>query len=81
MTMTVNRLLAQEDVCQPQNIHPAPRLFLRLQKNSNFTTDSHNLGALKYEETKPTFHPRFAPKHATPQPLATWDCLLGHVWF
>ena len=40
-----------------------------LQKIHKSTTDLHNLGALKYEETKPTFLPFFRPKHATPQPL------------
>jgi len=73
MTMTMNRLLAHKDVRQPQNIHSALRPFLRLQKNNRNTTDLPKKGTPKIEETKPTFHPRFAPKHATPQPLATRD--------
>ena len=42
----------------------------KLQKIHKSTADLQNLGALKYEETKPTFLPFFRPKHATPQPLA-----------
>ena len=42
----------------------------RLQKIHKSTIDLPNLGALKYEETKPTFLPFFRPKHAIPQPLA-----------
>jgi len=42
----------------------------KLQKIHKSTTDLHNLGALKYEETKPTFLPFFRPKHAIPQTLA-----------
>ena len=45
--------------------------LLRLQKNNNFTTDLQNLGALKYEETKPTFLPPQLPQTPAPQPLAT----------
>ena len=44
-------------------------LFLRLQKNIRFTTDLTNLGALKNEETKPTFQPLDCLQHKTPQPL------------
>ena len=42
----------------------------KLQKIHKSTIDLQNLGALKYEETKPTFLPLFRPKHAIPQPLA-----------
>ena len=45
----------------------------KLQKIHKSTTDLHNLGALKYEETKPTFLPFFArnvrsPNHLRRQP-------------
>ena len=64
MTVTV--------IAQPlSDVRPARRLFLQLQKIHKSTTDLQKLGALKYEETKPTFQSRSAPYHATPQPLAT----------
>ena len=47
------------------------RLLLRVQKNSNFTTDLQNLGALKNEETKPTILPSQPPQ--TPDPPTTCD--------
>jgi len=43
----------------------------KLQKIHKSTIDLHNLGALKYEETKPTFQPDFPPYHTTPQSFAT----------
>ena len=53
--------------------HAAPRVFLPLQKNYNSTTDLHNLGTLKIEETKPTFQPRYAPYSNISQSLAKTD--------
>ena len=53
------------------DIHPALRLFLRLQKNNNLTTDLLEKGTPKISETNPTPRLLLRPKPETPQPLAT----------